>query len=95
LRPWREYKDLTQQQVADRVGATKFTISNWELGKRTPSLEAYAEAFGEPVEKLYQPPPEQPKPPKQSKRLLELSNEELQVMIEEIVVQIIRRLDRR
>ena len=29
---------LTQQQVADRLGVTKMSVSQWETGVRTPNL---------------------------------------------------------
>ncbi len=34
LREWREYRDLTQQQLADRLDTTSATISRIESGKR-------------------------------------------------------------
>lgn len=54
MREWRKHKHLSQQQVADRLGenVTKATVSRWENGRRRVPLEAYAEAIGEPVEKL-------------------------------------------
>jgi len=29
---WREYRGLTQQQLADIVGVHKSTVSRWEMG---------------------------------------------------------------
>lgn len=49
LAEWRESKQLTQQQVADRLGASDVTISRWETGERKPDLSAqaaFAEALG-------------------------------------------------
>ncbi len=50
LAEWREAKgSLTQQQLADRIGTTKGTISRWENGERDPPLSALyalAEALG-------------------------------------------------
>lgn len=41
LAEWREAKgSLTQQQLADRIGTTKGTISRWENGERDPPLSA-------------------------------------------------------
>lgn len=38
LRAERERLDLTMQQVADRIGVTKQSISEWETGESNPSL---------------------------------------------------------
>lgn len=49
LAEWREEKELTQQQLADRLATSDVTISRWETGKRRPNLdaqEAIAEALG-------------------------------------------------
>jgi len=49
LAEWRDDKQLTQQQLADRLGTSDVTISRWETGKRRPNLdaqEAIAEALG-------------------------------------------------
>jgi transcriptional regulator with XRE-family HTH domain len=46
---WRDHKELTQQQLADRLETSDVTISRWETGKRSPNLdaqEAIAEALG-------------------------------------------------
>jgi len=68
-REWRESKGLTQEQVAQRLGlnVAKATVSRWENGRRRIPLEAYAEALGVPVEKLYELPPH-PHPRLQEKR---------------------------
>lgn len=42
LREWREYRELTQQQLADRVGTGKDQISRWESGGRTMSANVIA-----------------------------------------------------
>ena len=34
LRPWREYRRLTQEDLADRIGTTKGVISLLESGER-------------------------------------------------------------
>jgi transcriptional regulator with XRE-family HTH domain len=33
LKAWRENNGLSQQQVADRVGKSRRTVINWELGR--------------------------------------------------------------
>jgi DNA-binding XRE family transcriptional regulator len=33
IKTQREYRDLTQKQLADKIGTTKQTISNYESGK--------------------------------------------------------------
>lgn len=60
LREWRENRNLTQQQLADRLGVDKATISRWEGGKRSPSLNVLAalgEALNVPLPELNGPPP--------------------------------------
>lgn len=89
LRQWREYHHLTQQQVADRIGCSKATISQWESGGRSPSVEAYAEALGEPADKLHGPAPTpEPQPPKE--RLPGLPGD-LQSIVAEAVAEVLRR----
>lgn len=39
LKTLRKSQRLTQQVVADRVGITRATISNYEIGRRTPHLK--------------------------------------------------------
>lgn len=39
IRKARQDKDLTQEQLADKIGYTKQTVSNWETGKSTPRYE--------------------------------------------------------
>jgi transcriptional regulator with XRE-family HTH domain len=46
---WREEKKLTQEQLAQRLGASNVTVSRWETGKRQPDYNAQAaiaEALG-------------------------------------------------
>lgn len=67
LAEWREHKNLTQKQLADRLGADVMTISRWELHKTaisTDALAALAEALGGDImepEDLYHHP-DQPTP---------------------------------
>lgn len=42
LKEWREYRGLTQQQLADRLDTGKDQISRWESGKRGMSAEVLA-----------------------------------------------------
>jgi transcriptional regulator with XRE-family HTH domain len=49
LAEWRESKNLSQKQLAERLGCDVMTISRWELGKvaiSTDALAALAEALG-------------------------------------------------
>lgn len=39
LQEARTAAGLSQQALADKIGVTKATISNWELGKREPGFE--------------------------------------------------------
>lgn len=39
LKTLRKSQRLTQQAVADKVGITRATISNYEIGRRTPHLK--------------------------------------------------------
>jgi putative transcriptional regulator len=48
---------MTQQQLADRIGATRQTIIAIESGKYSPSLPLafkLARTFGVPIEKVFQ-----------------------------------------
>ena len=49
--------EMTQQQLADKVGVTRQTIIAVEAGKYSPSLELafrIAMAFGRPLEEVFQ-----------------------------------------
>ena len=49
--------EMTQQELADKVGVTRQTINAIELGKYSPSLEVafrIAAAFGVPLEQVFQ-----------------------------------------
>lgn len=39
LKVWRAKEDLTQEELAERVGVTRQTINSIERGKYDPSLE--------------------------------------------------------
>lgn len=56
-----EHSEMTQQELADRIGVTRQTINAIELGKYSPSLEAafrIAAVFGVPLERVFQYRPE-------------------------------------
>lgn len=60
LRAWREYFRVTQQDIADRIGTDKTTISKLEAGKRSVSLKwlnDIARTMGIRPEDLLSPPP--------------------------------------
>lgn len=49
LKQLRKSKGMTQEQVAEKVDITRSTISNYEIGRRTPHLKdlsALADVFG-------------------------------------------------
>lgn len=49
LRHLRKSRKMTQQEIADKVDITRSTISNYEIGRRTPhlkDLQNLAEAYG-------------------------------------------------
>lgn len=51
-----EHGEMTQQELADRIGVTRQTIVAIEKGKYSPSLEAafrIANVFGEPLESVF------------------------------------------
>ena len=52
-----ERKELTQQELADKIGVTRQTVNAIELGKYSPSLEIafkIAEVFGVPLDQVFQ-----------------------------------------
>ena len=57
IRTLRFFKDeMTQQQLADAVGATRQTIAAIEKGKYSPSLELafrIAKIFDKPLEEVF------------------------------------------
>ena len=51
------HDEMTQQELADRIGVTRQTVNAIEGGKYSPSLEVafkIAEVFGEPLEQVFQ-----------------------------------------
>ncbi len=50
-------KEMTQQELVDRIGVTRQTVNAIELNKYSPSLEVafrIAEVFGVPLEQVFQ-----------------------------------------
>jgi putative transcriptional regulator len=50
-------KEMTQQELADRIGVTRQTVNAIELGKYSPSLETafrISEVFGVPLDQVFQ-----------------------------------------
>jgi len=48
--------DMTQQELADKIGVSRQTVNAIEGGKYSPSLEAafqIARVFGKPVEEVF------------------------------------------
>lgn len=49
LKALRKSKGLTQEDVSEKVGIKRSTISNYEIGRRTPhlkDLQKFADIFG-------------------------------------------------
>ena len=52
-----DHREMTQQQLADRVGVTRQTVNAIEGNKYSPSLEVafrIARVFGVPLERVFQ-----------------------------------------
>jgi len=52
-----DHGELTQQELANRIGVTRQTVNAIELGKYSPSLEVafrIAAAFKVPLEEVFQ-----------------------------------------
>ena len=43
IKTYREQNNLTQQQLADRLGVTHQTVSNWENGRSVPNLDTLSD----------------------------------------------------
>lgn len=59
FKEWREARDLTQQQLAERLGTTHVTVSRMETGARQWNqgyLEALAEALDTEPQNLFHHP---------------------------------------
>jgi putative transcriptional regulator len=53
----RKIHDMTQQELADRIGVTRQTILSIERGRYNPSIGLalrLADVFGVPVEELFE-----------------------------------------
>jgi putative transcriptional regulator len=58
-----DHGEMTQAQLAEKIGMTRQTVAAIEQGKYTPSLEAafrIAETFGETVDAVFQRAPKSP-----------------------------------
>jgi putative transcriptional regulator len=56
-----EHNEMTQQELAEKIGVTRQTVNAIEQGKYSPSLEAafrIAVVFGVPLERVFQYHPE-------------------------------------
>jgi putative transcriptional regulator len=56
-----EHNEMTQQDLAEKVGVTRQTVNAIELGKYSPSLEVafkIARVFGKPLEEVFTYPDE-------------------------------------
>ena len=54
-----DHNEMTQQDLAEKVGVTRQTINAIELGKYSPSLEVafkIARVFGVPLEEVFSYP---------------------------------------
>ena len=52
-----DHGEMTQQQLAERIGVTRQTVNAIELAKYSPSLEVafrIAEVFGVPLEEVFE-----------------------------------------
>ena len=52
-----EHGEMTQSELAERIGMTRQTVAAIEAGKYSPSLEAafrIAQVFGVPLEQVFQ-----------------------------------------
>jgi putative transcriptional regulator len=52
-----EHGEMTQSELAERIGMTRQTVAAIEAGKYSPSLEAafrIAQVFGAPLEQVFQ-----------------------------------------
>ena len=52
-----EHNEMTQQELAEKIGVTRQTVIAIEHGKYSPSLEAafrIAQVFGVPLEEVFQ-----------------------------------------
>lgn len=55
IRDLRRAADLSQRDLAERIGVSHMSVSHWETGRNEPSarqLRLLAEAFGVPMESI-------------------------------------------
>lgn len=56
IRQFREFRELTQQHIANELGVTKAAVSSWECGTSTPRQAhqvALAKALNSPWSALF------------------------------------------
>ena len=54
---WFMAGEMTQAELAERIGVTRQTVAAIEAGKYSPSLEAafrIADVFGKPIDEVFQ-----------------------------------------
>jgi len=52
-----DHKEMTQQELADKIGVTRQTVNAIEANKYSPSLEVafrISEVFGVPLDQVFQ-----------------------------------------
>jgi putative transcriptional regulator len=52
-----DHEEMTQPELADKIGVTRQTVNAIELGKYSPSLEVafrLADVFGVPLDRVFQ-----------------------------------------
>lgn len=57
-----EHGEMTQGELAERIGVTRQTVNAIEQGKYSPTLEAafrIAQVFGRPLEEVFQYGPDE------------------------------------
>jgi transcriptional regulator with XRE-family HTH domain len=89
LREYRDDRGLTQEQLAERIGTTKATISRIENGRRDPTLGflgAAVEALGRGlvVSDLFSPP-EQPSVDAKLRTASQRVREQVYVVVEALL----------
>lgn len=65
LKEFRKTKKMTQRDLADRFNVSNITVSRWESGTQTPSLETailLAKFFGCTIDDLVRGPNPTPTP---------------------------------
>ncbi|WP_414627422.1 helix-turn-helix transcriptional regulator [Corynebacterium sp.] len=56
VRRWRRWREMSQQELAEKVGVTRQTIANIEKGNYSPSVHlalAICKVLGKTVEEVF------------------------------------------